>query len=92
MTGTRAELYSADSGENCLSVDTAATQDIQRPKFGSWFQRPSIEADRQRYANALPSLVCIAANTISLDLGWAWHRKAAVRRDEVLPDIERVAQ
>ena len=52
-----------------MSVDTAATQDVQRPKFGSGFQPPSIGADLQRYAKALPSLVCIAANTILLDLG-----------------------
>jgi len=52
-----------------VSVDTAATQDVQRPKFGSGFQRRGIEADLQRYANALPSLVCIAASTILLDLG-----------------------
>jgi hypothetical protein len=49
--------------ENCLSVDTAATQDVHRPKFGSGFQRPGIEADLKRYANSFPSLVCIAANT-----------------------------
>ena len=37
-----------------------------------------IEADLQRYANALPSLVCIAANTILLDLGLGPRLKSVV--------------
>ena len=48
-----------------MSVDTAAIQDVERLKFGSGFQRPSIEADLQRYVNALPSLGQISESLFS---------------------------